>query len=117
MISIYQGNEKWFSFTRRDINGDPITTNPQGIWFTVKNKYDDIGHVIQKTLDNGIRKGSSAGEWLINIYSVETENIKPGKYVCDVKIRDEYGTELTIVKPQDFVILPVVTQTHNQYGG
>lgn len=114
-LSIYQGNDKAFSFTRTDIQGNLITTVPQGIWFTVKANYENKSFVIQKTLGNGIEQNSD-GSWNVLINAEDTANLKTGKYVCDVKIIDEYGKQLTIVKPQDFIIADVATQLRNQGG-
>ena len=33
-LSIFQGNDKAFKFIRRDLNGNIISTVPQGIWFS-----------------------------------------------------------------------------------
>ena len=115
MLSIYQGNDKIFTFTRTDVNGNVITTEPQQIWFTVKKDYNSLGWVIRKTLHQGIEQNSD-GSWNIRIDAIDTENIKSGKYVCDVKIRDEDGREITIVKPQDFAVVDVATTRNNQGG-
>lgn len=115
MLSIYQGNDKIFTFARKDINGDVITTVPQKIWFTVKKNYDSIGYLFQKTMGYGIEQNAD-GSWNIRVDAADTANIKPGKYVCDVKIRDEEGREVTVVKPQNFIIADVATTRNNQGG-
>lgn len=113
MISIYQGNDKAFVFTRTDINGNAIYTVPQKMWFTVKRKYEDIGFVFQKTMENGITQRPD-GSWEILINAEDTASINPSRYICDVKILNEQGREYNIVKPQEFNILPVATQITNQ---
>ena len=113
MISIYQGNDKTFVFTRNDISGNIIKSRPKKIWFTVKAKYENLGFLFQKTMGNGIIQRDD-GSWEITIDSTDTANIVPGKYVCDVKIVSELDKEYTIIKPQDFIVMPVATQTNNQ---
>lgn len=113
MISIYQGNDKAFVVTRTDMNGNIITTRARAMWFTVKAKYTDIGYLFQKKVGEGISQRDD-GKWVITINAEDTALINPGRYVCDVKILNEQGREYTIVKPQEFVIMSVVTQIHNQ---
>lgn len=115
MLSIYQGNDKIFTFIRKDVNGNVITTTPQQIWFTVKKSYENMSSLISKTLGNGIEQNND-GSWNIRINAGDTLSAKTGKYVCDVKIIDENGREITIVKPQDFIILDVVTTRSSQGG-
>lgn len=112
-LSIYQGNDKAFIFTRRDLNGNIITTVPQGIWFTVKSNFANKSFVFQKTLNNGITQNSD-GSWTVLINAEDTAEIVPGKYFCDVKIRDEQGREITIVKPQIFAVEDVATMLINE---
>ena len=109
MLSIYQGNDKVFSFTRTDTNDNAITTMPQQMTFTVKQNYEKLDWLFRKTLNNGITQRAD-GTWEITIDAEDTANINPGKYVCDVKIINEHGKEYTIVKPQEFVVMPVATR-------
>ena len=110
MISIYKENDKSFTFARKRVNGEIIKTVPQGLYCTVK---DDIGSVkISKSLNNGIEQ-SDDGTWAIMIDSSDTSNIAVGVYRCDVKVKDEIGREFTIVTPQDFKVLDVVTGKEN----
>ena len=108
MISIYCGNDKTFIFERINASGETITTRPQKIWFSVKGKIENMGFIFQKTMDNGIIQRED-GCWEVSIDADDTATVLPGKYVCDVKIIDEQGEARTIVKPQDFVVLAVVT--------
>jgi hypothetical protein len=115
MYSIYRGADKNFILPRVDIYGNLITTVPQNMWFTVKETDENISFVIQKTLGNGITQNTD-GEWVITINSADTAELKPGKYVCDVKVKNENGKEYPIIKPQEFVILGAVTLRSNQGG-
>lgn len=112
MLEMYQGNDVNFTFTRKDENGEAITTIPQAIFFTVRQSFQ--GNILfQKSVGSGIQQKSD-GAWDIRIDAEDTVLLNvPGtglKCVCDVKIVDEYGEEKTIVKPQDFMILPTVTR-------
>lgn len=109
MLSIYQGNDKVFKFTRLDTEKNSIITEPKQIWFTIKKSYENLGFVIQKSLNQGISQNDD-GSWSIYIDAEDTATLEPGKYVCDVKIVNEFGAEYHIIKPQDFVIMPVATQ-------
>lgn len=112
-LSIYQGNDKVFKFIRRDLNGNIISTVPQGIWFTVKSRLENKSFVFQKSLNNGISQNSD-GSWTVSIDAEDTAELTTGKYYCDVKIRDEQGREITIVKPQIFAIEDVATMMINE---
>lgn len=115
MLSIYQGNDKIFRFFRKDYNGNIITSVPQALWFSVKDRYETERVLFQKNIGLGIDQNED-GSWNIKIEPYDTAELKPGKYVCDVKIQDEAGNLFTIVKPQEFLIREVVTRVGNQGG-
>lgn len=112
MISIYRGNDKDFVFFRKDTSGNVIGTVPRDMMFTVKKDYMSKLILFSKTLNSGITQNSD-GSWNIRIDAEDTKNLDASNektvLVCDVKIIDEDGNNVTIVKPQDFVVLPVVT--------
>lgn len=112
MLEMYQGNDTNFTFTRKNENGEAITTTPQALFFTVRPSFQG-GILFQKSMGSGIQQKND-GTWDIRIDAEDTDSLSvPNaglKCVCDVKIVDEYGEEKTIVKPQDFMILPVVTR-------
>lgn len=112
MLEIYQGNDKNFVFSRKNTDGEIITTVPQELYFTVRADFQ--GNIIfQKQLNNGISQKAD-GTWNIRVDAENTKNLDvPSiglKCVCDVKVFDENGEETTIVKPQPFLILPVATR-------
>lgn len=116
MLFIYQGNDKNFVFFRKDYNGVILKTRPQAMWFTVRKRGNkESEYIFQKTLINGITQGEN-GEWTVSVKSNDTATIKPDVYLCDVKIKDENGNQITIVKPQDFVVREVATTISNQGG-
>ena len=111
-MTIFKENDKNFIFLRQSKHGSKITTVPQGLWFTVKDKFS--GNVkISKLLNDGIFQNED-GSWRIEITALDTLDLASGNYVCDVKVKDEMGREFTIVKPEDFRILDVVTRRENQ---
>ena len=113
---IYQGNDKNFFFFRRDINGEIIETHPVNIWFTVRESKETNAKVLfQKKLYDGIEKRDDHA-WIIQIKSTDTQDIKPGRYFCDVMVNDENGHYLTIVEPQSFDIRDVATRAKDRGG-
>lgn len=112
MVSIYKSNDKQFIVYRRNTKGEIITTKPQEMIFTVKPKLGTSQISIEKRIGAGIEQAEDGG-WIISVESYDTQNMRVTEeklvLVCDVKIIDEYGNNVTIVKPQDFVVLPVVT--------
>ena len=109
MISIYKGNDKSFVFTRKDTDGNVITSAPQDIIFTVKKDFETEIAVFAKVYGNGISQNKD-GSWSIHINAEDTSSVAPGEYVCDVKITNEKGQRYHIVKPQKFLIMEVVTK-------
>ena len=115
-MQIYQGNDKNFFFFRRNINGEIIETYPVGLWFTVKESKETNAKVLfQKSMYNGIEKREDHS-WLITINARDTQDIKPGRYFCDVMVCDENGHYLTIVEPQTFTIRDVATRAKDRGG-
>lgn len=110
MISIYKENDKAFTFARKNVDGEIITSVPQGLYFTVKDEKGE--ELITKSIDNGISQNAD-GTWMIMIDSFDTTEIAVGLYQCDVKVKDESGREFTIVKPQTFRVLEAVTLKAN----
>lgn len=112
MLTIYQGNDKDFVIFRKTMGGKDIKTQPLKMWFTVKSKINEDLILFQKEIGNGITQNSD-GSWNIRIDADDTKNFKITDdklvLVCDIKIINEQGEGKTIAKPQDFVVLPVVT--------
>ncbi len=113
MVNIYQGNDRFLKFTRQDIDGNPILTTPQALYFTVKRTAQSVEYIFQKSLDGGITQQED-GSWLIHIVPSDTRYLAFGKYFCDVKVVDENGYKFTIVKPQEFNVLDVSTRVENE---
>ena len=109
MVSIYQGNDKTFVFTRRDVENNVITSIPKERYFSVKEDYDSNNVLINKRKGRGIEQNED-GSWSIKINAIDTSSLNPGKYVCDVKIINEIGDMYHVVRPQEFVIAEVVTK-------
>ena len=119
MISIYRGNHSFLGFQRADEQGNVISTTPNNIYFTFKRSFNDSGFLFQKRYK---RNGFATGEitidvdsvWTINILPEDTASLEFGTYVCDVKIENEEGLEITIVPPQKIKLSEVAT--HYNYN-
>ncbi len=113
MVEVYYGNSKELYFTRKDIDGETIWDVPPEMIFTVRRKY--AGNIVfKKLLTGGDFAQEADGSWHLCINPQDTRNISaPSKRevcVCDVRVYDADGNEYTIIKPDDFVILPVATE-------
>lgn len=112
MPTIFKGNDKTYIVTRRTKTGEVIKSTPLQMIFTVRTNFDELDTVLQKEIGNGIEQNPD-GSWSIKVDAKDTRNLKITDkklvLICDVKIVNENGEETTIVKPQDFVVLPVVT--------
>ncbi|MBQ9599831.1 MAG: hypothetical protein IJR33_08510 [Clostridia bacterium] len=119
MISIYRGNNSYLAFQRANEQGI-ITTMPNNIYFTFKKSFEDTDFLFQKRYK---REGEVTGEitvdsdsvWTVNILPQDTAVLEFGIYVCDVKVENESGLELTIVPPQKIRLAEVATHyNHNE---
>ena len=95
MIKATRGDTIALQFQRKDLDGEPITTTPTAIYFTVKESFDVPFMVIQKTLAD--MEMDADGFWHFTIAPAETEVLPYGEYVYDVEVTDE-GAVITIAK-------------------
>lgn len=116
MLLVYKENDKIFNFTRLNLEGGTIKSVPQGIWFAVRKKNNDETVFVKSMADKDIVQLAD-GSWNIQIKAEDTRDLSySDKYVCDVKIRDENGLEVTIVPLQDFVVGRVAVRLENEGG-
>ena len=108
-MKTFKRTHDFVTFERKNRNGEPITTTPREIIFSVKTTVEDATPLIQKTMTNGDITYVGDGVWQIQLIPKDTENMAFGKYVCDVKVIDEYGLEFIVVPAQEFVLLETVT--------
>lgn len=108
-MKVYKKTNNYFSFFRKNAAGETILTSPKELYFSVKQNFESDEYVFQKKMTSGDIDMNKDGEWIISILPYDTENLAPGKYVCDVKVIDELGLQFIIVAPQVFEVLDVVT--------
>lgn len=108
-MKVYRKTNNYFTFVRKDANNDPITARPQELIFSVKESFESEEYIFQKKMTSGDITTNGNGEWQISVLPSDTENLSPGKYVCDVKVFDENGLQFIIVAPQPFEVLDTVT--------
>ncbi len=109
-MKVYRNTNNYFVFSRISATGNPIVTRPQELFFSVKSSFEDEDYLFQKKMTTGDITTLGNGEWQISIIPRDTENITPGKYVCDVKVIDENGLQFIVVPPQPFEVLETVTK-------
>lgn len=111
MISIFKGNDKFLTLKRKSANGKTIISIPQSMTFTVKKK-PMSECLIKKTIGNGIIQKKD-GTWIIKIDRDDTNklNVTNDKLIllCDVTIVNERAETVTIVKPQEFIVFPIIS--------
>ena len=105
----FKNTHDFAEFPRKNEKGEPITTTPREIIFSVKASVDDTAPLIEKRMTRGDITSLGDGVWQIGLVPKDTAELSFGKYICDVKVIDEYGLELIVVPAQDFVILDTVT--------
>lgn len=109
-MTLTRGDTGFYKFQRLDVNGDPITSIPVSLYFTVKKSFSTNVFIIQKTLSD-----MTLGEdnyWHIVIEPEDTINLKYGSYVFDIEVTtDNYV--LTICKGQ-FEITEESTWSENK---
>lgn len=108
-MKVYKKTNNYFSFIRKNSNGEPITTRPQELFFSVKESFESAEYLFQKKMTTGDITTNGEGEWQISVLPSDTEKLLPGKYVCDVKVIDENGLQFIIVAPLAFEVLDTVT--------
>lgn len=108
-MKVFKSTNNYFVFTRKDANGNVITSTPQELIFSVKESFESENYLFQKKMTTGGITTQGNGEWQISIIPSDTIDIPFGKYVCDVKVVDEYGLQFIIVVPQPFEVLDTVT--------
>lgn len=111
MVSVFKGNDKFFTLKRKSANGKTIISIPQSMTFTVKEK-PTSKCLIKKTIGNGITQKED-GTWVIRINRDDTNNLNVTNdkliLLCDVTIVNERAETVTIVKPQEFIVFPIIS--------
>jgi len=80
-IALNRGTSLKLKTQRLDINGDPILTQAQEMYFTVKKRWTDVNPVFQKSLSD--MEFDEEGYYHFEIMPTDTENAPYGRYVWD----------------------------------
>lgn len=96
-MTITRGDTGFFKFKRIDAQGNPITSTPESLYFTVKKSFSSNTALFQKSLSN-ITLGED-NFWHFTIEPEDTINLKYGSYVFDIEVTTNTYV-LTICKGQ-----------------
>lgn len=108
-MEITRGDTKALYFQRK-VNGEPILTEAQEVYFTIKNNYYEKNYLIQKTLDD--MTFDEEGKYHFVINPEDTDKLNYGDYVFDIEVKTDTYTK-TIAKGI-FKITEEVTFVENE---
>lgn len=83
-MNIVRGDTGAFKFQRLNASGEPITSTPDAMYFTVKKSFSDNTYVLQKTLAD-----MTLGEdnyWHFVLEPSDTASLGYGPYVYDIEV-------------------------------
>lgn len=109
-MKITRGDTAQFKFQRLDSEGNPITTQPQKLYFTVKRNYIDKEVMLQKTI--GDMTFDEEFYYHFTIEPSDTDNLMYTDYVYDIEVvQQDY--KQTISKGT-FTVSEEVTHADNE---
>lgn len=94
-MKMIRGDTRGFNFQRVNADGEPITTRPDKLYFTVKKSPQDKVVIFQKTIDN--MTFDEDGTWHFVIEPEDTNGLKYMTYVYDIEVITD-GVKTTIAK-------------------
>lgn len=109
-MKIIRGDNKTFTFQRKDADGKVITEKPNKIYLTIKQNEYEKQVLIQKTFDDGIRFENNT--YYVDFVPEDTDNLNFGEYVYDIEIIN--GDVKKTIKKDIFVIESEVTHKENE---
>ena len=111
MIELIRGDSLSLKFKRLDANGEPITTQADKVFFTIKKNTDAEDFILQKTIED--MTFDNDGTYHIEILPSDTEELTYGNYVYDLEVcvGSDYKKTISI---GDFVIKEEVTFASNE---
>ena len=86
-LSQTRGDTAGYNFKRIDNEGQPITTRPDALYFTIKARWIDRKALLQKTIDDMTM--DEDGTWHFVIQAGETDAMAYGSYVYDIEVIDD----------------------------
>lgn len=105
-----RGDTVGYNFKRIDNEGQPITTRPDALYFTVKAKWIDKEALLQKTIDDMTM--DEDGTWHFVIQAGETDMLAFDNYVYDIQVND--NDAVTTIAKGTFTLTPEATWQSNE---
>lgn len=120
-IKVTRGESKTFLMTVRDSNKQPVDLTGGKVWFTVKNRVEDVGAIISK---KNLAAGGVDGQILITLPQTlaaigqaqifldpaDTAGLDPeASYWCDAWVQLTSGKRYQVLSNRPFKIDPAVT--------
>lgn len=84
MIKATRGDTIALAFQRKDQNGEVIMDAPTAMYFTMKETYNTMPYVVQKTLAD--MEMDAEGVWHLVIEPEDTQNLAYGTYAFDIEV-------------------------------
>ena len=114
-ISVVQGDtSKIYKFTRKDAEGNVITTLPLKMWMTFKETTKCGKALFQRTMGDGIAFSHDDNCYRFQLQPEDTENLGYGEYAFDIKIVNEKGDKKTILEDGVLEIKDHCTHKQNE---
>jgi hypothetical protein len=112
MIELIRGDSLSLKFQRKDPEGQPITTEADEVFFTVKKNTTTEEYILQKTIEDMTFED---GTYHITILPEDTEELDYGSYVYDLEVcvGTDYKKTIAI---GEFKIKEEVTFASNEYS-
>lgn len=110
ILTIIRGDTAKFHFHRENAEGEIIDTEPDKIYFTVKNSPKDSKVMFQKTIDD--MTFDEEFEYHFTVEPEDTNHMNFANYYYDIEVIDE-GVKTTISYGV-FALLPEVTHAGNE---
>ena len=109
-MRIIRGDNKTFTFQRKDKNKNVIIEKPDKMYLTIKENEYQKQALIQKTFDDGIRFEDAT--YYVDFVPEDTDDLSFGEYVYDIEIIN--GNIVKTIKKDIFVIESEVTYKENE---
>lgn len=109
-LSQTRGDTAGYTFKRIDAEGNPITTTPDALYFTLKKAYTDQTALLQKKIADMTM--DSDGTWSFTIQAGETDALAFGNYVYDIQVND--NDAVTTIAKGAFTLTPEATWQSNE---
>lgn len=109
-MRIIRGDNKTFTFQRKNKNGEVIAEKPDKMYLTIKQNEYEKQALIQKTFDDEIRFEN--GTYYVDFLPKDTDSLSFGEYVYDIEIIN--GDIVKTIKKDTFIIESEVTHKENE---